>query len=315
MFTDVAFDFQQYLGQTRARIQTELEKLLADNDPEILWEAMRYSVLGGGKRIRGVLCLAAAEAAASKSGISVDEAVALVLPCACAIEMIHAMSLIHDDLPCMDNDDLRRGRPTNHKVFGEATALLAGDALLVMASEVLMSRTPEQVGKAYLIDVALELARTSGARGLVGGQVADMASTGLMDMPPSVAAEKLSMIHERKTGALIKFSVWSGARLCGADQVLLKAIKRYGEILGLSFQIADDLLDVTGSVESLGKTPGKDQAAGKLTWVSAYGVEGARAKLSDLEQEGKSILHQAGLSCQTAAPLTALLEYSIHRQN
>lgn len=125
MFTDVAFDFHQYLGQKRSRIQAELEKLLADDDPEILWEAMRYSVLGGGKRIRGVLCLAAAEAAASKSGVSADEAVQLVLPCACAIEMIHAMSLIHDDLPCMDNDDLRRGRPTNHKVFGEAMALLA----------------------------------------------------------------------------------------------------------------------------------------------------------------------------------------------
>lgn len=315
MFTGVAFDFQQYLGLKRSRIEAELEKLLADNDPEILWDAMRYSVLSGGKRIRGVLCLAAAEAAASKSGLSSDAAVELALPCACAIELVHAMSLIHDDLPCMDNDDLRRGRPTNHKVFGEAMALLAGDALLVMASEVLMSRTDESIQKTYLIDVALELVRTSGAGGLVGGQVADMATTGLVDLPPSVAAEKLSMIHERKTGALIKFSLWSGARLCGADQSLLNAFKRYGEILGLSFQIADDLLDVTGSIESLGKTPGKDLAAGKLTWVSAYGIEGARTKLSDLEEEGKSILHEAGLSCQVATPLTALLEYSIYRQN
>lgn len=314
MLTGVAFDFQLYLHQKKTQIEAELASLLGQNDPEILWEAMRYSVLSGGKRIRGVLCLAGAEAASSLSGSTKAEGSAL--RCACAIEMVHAMSLIHDDLPCMDNDDLRRGRPTNHKVFGEAMALLAGDALLVMASEILLrtSDLDEAPDLACLIDVARELARTSGAYGLVGGQVADMTTTGEVQADP-VAADKLRIIHERKTGALITFSVWSGARLGGASSELLSSLKRFGQTLGLSFQIADDLLDVTGSAETLGKTPGKDEKSGKLTWVSVYGVAGARSKLAELEEEGRAIIAGAGLSNETSAPLLALLDYSINRQN
>lgn len=318
MLTGVAFDFQRYLSVKKTRIESELDRLLSDHDPEILWESMRYSVLSGGKRIRGVLCLAGAEAAVSDFHNLEARAIAtaMALPCACAIEMVHAMSLIHDDLPCMDNDDLRRGRPTNHKVFGEAMALLAGDALLVLASEVLLSSAHALVDSTNLFDVALELVRTSGARGLVGGQVADMSTTGgTGSIQADQAAEKLRMIHERKTGALITFSVWSGARLAGANQTVLSALKRYGQILGLSFQIADDLLDVIGSAETLGKTPGKDEKSGKLTWVSVYGIDAARRKLAELESEAKEVLWQAALSDEAAAPLVALLEYSINREN
>jgi geranylgeranyl diphosphate synthase, type II len=317
MFTGVAFDFQRYLDLKKAQLENELADVLSSNDPEILWESMRYSVLSAGKRVRGVLCLAAAEAAATVVDPQLKPALAnaIALPCACAIEMIHAMSLIHDDLPCMDNDDLRRGRPTNHKVFGEAMALLAGDALLVLASETLLARCHPAVELARLMEVSLEMVRTAGARGLVGGQVADMATTGCSDLAPAVASEKLRIIHERKTGALLRFSVWSGGCLVGADEGLLKALGRFGEVLGLSFQIADDLLDVTGSAESLGKTPGKDQIAGKLTWVSVYGIDGARGKLRELEEEGKRVLAEAGLGEEASAPLIALLEYSINRRN
>ncbi len=311
----VAFDFQKYMSVKKTQIEAELARLLSDTDPEILWESMRYSVLSGGKRVRGVLCLAGAEAISGSIDRSGELAAAIALPCACAIEMVHAMSLIHDDLPCMDDDDLRRGRPTNHKVFGESMALLAGDALLVLASEVLIGQAHPAVNRTQLMDVALEFVRTSGPRGLVGGQVADMTTTGQISLPPGEAAEKLRMIHQRKTGALITFSIWSGARLAGAPDHILSGLRQYGEILGLSFQIADDLLDVTGSIESLGKTPGKDQKTGKLTWVSVYGVDGAREKLSRLEEEGKAVLSVAGLSEEASAPLVALLEYSINRQS
>jgi len=266
-----------------------------------------------------MLCLASAEAIAGAIGS--EEAVRRAMPCACAIEMIHAMSLIHDDLPCMDNDDFRRGKPTNHKVYGEALALLAGDGLLAYASEVLIRQTPKEVSPATLLDVAAELSRATGPNGMVGGQVEDCIATGLMSCEEENrenSEDKLTLlesIHKKKTGALLRFSAWSGARLIEADEHVLNMLGRYGEVLGIAFQIADDLLDITGDIQTLGKTPGKDLATGKVTWVTVYGVEGAKKALVDLEAEGNAALRSTGCSDAAIAPLSALLAYAIHRKN
>jgi geranylgeranyl diphosphate synthase, type II len=320
----LTFNFDTYLKTRCKLVEDRLAAYLSDTDPPQLFEAMRYSVLSGGKRIRAVLCLASAEAVAAAEAVVAAEPVApaspsaaqqIALPCACAIEMIHAMSLIHDDLPCMDDDDFRRGKPSNHKVFGEAIALLSGDALLVYALEVLLRQTSASSDRSTLISVASELCAAAGARGMTGGQVGDMEVTGKAHLPPQEGAALLDGIHRRKTGALIRFSVWSGACLIGASPEILSALARFGEVLGLSFQIADDLLDVTGDIKTLGKTPGKDLLAGKLTWVTVYGVEEAKLQLANLEAKGKSLLAQTGLPEEKLAPLAALLEYAIHRSH
>lgn len=321
MRTGLAFNFETYHAERQRLIEERLAQYLRGDDPSRLWEAMRYSSLSAGKRIRATLCLAAAEAVGTKGGTSSDsfnqEAVEIALPCACAVEMIHAMSLIHDDLPCMDDDDFRRGKPSNHKVFGEAMALLAGDSLLVYAFETLLAQSPIDIPRERLSQVARELAAATGARGMVGGQVADMAVTGQAHEPFNAeqGAQILRQIHERKTGALIRFSVWSGAALMGASENALNSLARFGEILGLAFQIADDLLDVTGDIKTLGKTPGKDLAAGKLTWISVYGEQVAREKLNDLEIEGQQVLTESGLVEAGLRPLQALLTYAIHRSH
>lgn len=307
MVAATSFEFKEYVASRREIVENRLRQYLSGSEPEVLWESMRYSVLGGGKRLRALLCLASADALN-------PDALELAVPCACAIEMVHAMSLIHDDLPALDNDDLRRGRPTNHKVFGEALALLAGDALLVLASETVLEQTPADVGRSVVIEVALELARAAGAAGMVGGQVEDMAFTGLAKRPQElVTGAMLESMHRRKTGALIRFSTWSGARLAGADESRLRAFARFGEVVGLAFQITDDLLDVTGDAKVLGKTPGKDEASDKATWVRLHGVDQSRAKLADLESEGKALLSSSGLLPGATSMLGSLLEYAIHR--
>ncbi|MGH9553055.1 MAG: polyprenyl synthetase family protein, partial [Terriglobales bacterium] len=252
------------------------------------------------------------------------DAIEIALPCACAIELIHAMSLIHDDLPCMDNDDFRRGKPTNHKVYGDAMALLAGDALLMLAIEILIDRTPAPVDRHVLLTVVAEMCRATGAKGMVGGQVEDLIFTGSTSGSSAsmstmsdgrIDNKTIESIHRRKTGALIKFSVWAGARLAGGSESQLITLSRYGELLGLAFQITDDLLDVTGNIETLGKTPGKDEASQKATWVRVFGVDGARAKLSSLEEEAQSLLHSFTLEQTSYTALSALLKYAIHRVN
>src|SRR5262249_37782529 len=223
-------------------------------------------------------------------------------------------SLIHDDLPALDNDSLRRGRPTNHKVFGEAIALLAGDALLALASETLLDQTSATVDKALVFDVAVQMTRAIGPRGMVGGQVDDMAFRGFTGRSASpVTGAMLEFMHQRKTGALIRFSTWSGARLLGADENQLSAFASFGEVVGLAFQIKDDLLDVTGNAEALGKTPGKDEASDKATWVRLFGVDQSRAQLIDLESKGRALLSSTGLLPGKTAMLECLLEYAIHR--
>ena len=277
----IAPSLQQSLERLRAIVDAELaRRLLAADVPPGLAEAVRYPVEAGGKRLRPVLCLATAEAVAAQAGQTEEAARALALPAACAIEFIHTYSLVHDDLPAMDDDTLRRGRPTAHVVFGEGMAILAGDALLTRAFELLAAGEPEQDATAGRRLRALALiARAAGAEGMVGGQAIDLAAAG-KGRPGRAAARldatALEGMHARKTGALIRASAMSGAVLAGAPAPVVDAVDRYGSALGLAFQIVDDILDVEGSASELGKTAGKDAAAGKPTYPALFGLERSR---------------------------------------
>lgn len=253
-----------YPEAVRALVDTALEEYFpaADTYPEILYQSMRYSLLAGGKRFRPVLTILAA----GVFGAAPDS----VLPCACGIEYIHTYSLIHDDLPAVDNDDLRRGLPTNHKKFGEDIAIMAGDALFAEAFS-LISRLQTASDQRKIIEVIREIAAASGPGGMVGGQVVDMASTG-----KPISLETLRFIHARKTGRLITAAARCGAILGGATDEELDAVTSYGTHLGLAFQITDDILDETGSVEELGKTPGQDQTLHKATYPALVGLDESR---------------------------------------
>ena len=331
------FDFDDYAKLRRAIIEKRLTAYMQLQEPKVLWESMVYSVLSSGKRLRALLCIAAAEACTPQNDR--EDALQAVLPCACAIELIHAMSLIHDDLPALDNDDLRRGKPTNHKVFGEAIALLAGDALLMLAMEIILEKTPHSVERETAIAVALELSRATGAGGMVGGQVDDLKYTGAADQAVADKAYKadksdsknsqtenasenapideavLASIHKRKTGALIRFAAWSGAKLAGGNEEQIGTITEFAEILGLAFQIADDVLDITGDVHTLGKTPGKDEASKKATWVTIFGHEESVRRLKALEQRGLELLQNGSIDFNAAKALGALLSYAVHRKH
>jgi geranylgeranyl diphosphate synthase type II len=259
---------------------------------------MRYSLLAGGKRLRPILCLAACELAGGNS--------ALAMPTAVALEMVHTMSLIHDDLPAMDNDDLRRGRPTNHKVYGEANAILAGDALLTRAFEMVALRSPG-VPAEQLLKVVGELSLASGAPGLVGGQVVDLECEG-----KDVDLETLEYIHLHKTGALLRACVLTGALIAGAPDALLQALRTYARGIGLAFQIIDDILDVTASSEVLGKTAGKDLTADKTTYPKLLGLEESRQRADALVAEAKAALEPWSAGGK-AAPLLALADYITSR--
>lgn len=259
-------------------IDGALERLLPAEDrvPETIHRAMRYSVMAGGKRIRPMLCLEAARTIANETpGIEYP---------ACALEMVHTYSLIHDDLPALDNDDLRRGRPTCHKVFGEAMAILAGDALLTRAFEVL-SEIPGAPAELRIRLVA-ELAAAGGTQGgMIGGQVLDLQGEG---QEPTAAL--LDSIHRAKTGALLRASIRMGAILARAGEAELDALTRFGEHLGLAFQIVDDVLDVEQSSEALGKTAGKDAAQQKITFPAVYGLERSRAMAMEQRTLGREAL-------------------------
>ncbi len=290
------FDFAAYLEASRQRVEQALDAALGPERPESLREAMRYSLLAGGKRLRPILCLASCELAGGTS--------ALALPTAVALEMIHTMSLIHDDLPAMDNDDLRRGRPTNHKVFGEANAILAGDALLTRAFEMVALRSPG-VAPERLLRVLGELSLAAGAPGLVGGQVVDLESEGRQ-----VDLDTLEYIHLHKTGALLQASVLTGALIAGAEDDLLDALRTYSRGIGLAFQIIDDILDLTASSAVLGKTAGKDLAADKTTYPKLLGLEESRRRADALVRESKEALHPW---LAQAGPLVALADYITSR--
>lgn len=264
--------------------------------PPRLKQAMLYSLQAGGKRLRPVLCLTCA----SLCGERVETA----LPFACAIEMIHTYSLVHDDLPAMDNDDLRRGKPSNHRVFGEATAILAGDALLTDAFAV-MCRTDVQADR--LVKAASAVALAAGSSGMAGGQQWDMLYTG----GPAVALEDLRRMHAMKTGALIRASCDCGALLAGADEAKMEAVGVFGAALGMAFQITDDILDLTADTASLGKPAGSDADKGKNTYPSLLGMEKSRELACEQIDVAQAALR--GFSGRDAEFLSALASYIIHR--
>jgi len=252
-----------YLEERKKLIDEELDQYLPQHGqaPERLREAMRYSVFAGGKRLRPILTMAAAEA--------MGKGKELVLPAACALEFIHTYSLIHDDLPAMDDDDLRRGKPTCHRVYGEATAILAGDALLTLAFAVISkNRMIARISGDTVAEVVQIIADGAGAAGMVGGQIADLEAEG-----QPADAETMLYIHSRKTGALFQAALGAGALLAGADKSALSAFKRFGEQFGLAFQITDDILDVEGDTELIGKPAGSDEKNAKATYPSIYGLE------------------------------------------
>lgn len=251
-------------------VDESLEKFLPVEYPDDLFKSMRYTVLLEGKRLRPVLCLEICRALGGK----IEDA----LPTACAIEMLHAQTLIHDDLPCMDNDDFRRGKPSNHKVFGEATAVLAGDALISFAPQVIL-RNSKNLPADVLLQVLDDFFTAAGARGVIAGQVVDIESEG---HPETHSPENLEFIHDHKTGDLFRLAIVSGARIAGADCEQIAEAREFAKYFGLAFQIADDILDVVSDFETMGKTLGKDEQSGKLTYVSMYGLDNAKCKLTCL---------------------------------
>lgn len=293
------------MEKNTAAVDAAMEKLLAPTPdlPESIRKAMRYSLFAGGKRLRPTLVLEAAECC----GLSPKKA----LKTAAALEMIHTYSLIHDDLPAMDDDDLRRGKPTNHKVFGEAMAILAGDGLLTKAFEAAAENAADMKLKGReAAELVRLIAYGAGGEGMVGGQVADLAAEGMSKKISKAAAAKvLEAVHRRKTGALIVASLDAGAVLAGAPDSKREALRSYGESIGLAFQIADDVLDVVGDKKKLGKR-GSDRDNDKLTYASLYGVDGARAKARALVEMAHAHLKPFGAR---ASVLHDLADYIIER--
>ncbi len=294
----MTFDIKAYATARREMLDEAMERYL----PPItglrgaVVDAARYSLFAGGKRLRPILCMAAHDACGGAS-----EA---ILPVACALEMIHTYSLIHDDLPAMDNDDFRRGKPTNHKVFGEAVAILAGDLLLTYAFELMASscgrERPEIVGEVMRL-----IANAAGFDGMIGGQMMDLACEGR-----EVEMETVEEMHRYKTGALISAAVKAGAILGGGSQEQIRRLAAYGEHLGLAFQVTDDLLDVVGSLQEMGKTPGSDEKKGKRTYPVLVGVEESwRIARDQVEQA----LDALGGFDDRADPLRAIAQYVLER--
>ena len=292
---------ETYLQAQQERVEAALEHHLPapDAPPTALSEAMRYSVLGGGKRVRPILLLAATEAVGGDG-----EA---VLPAACAMEFVHAYSLIHDDLPAMDDDDYRRGQLTSHKVFGEALAILAGDALLTYAFEVMTCPAlTARFAPSVLMEATHHLARAAGSSGMVGGQVVDMGSEGR-----EVPLDVLEYIHRHKTAALIGAAVSIGGLLGGGSAAQLEALKRYGQAIGLAFQIADDVLDVEGDSAALGKQVGQDARHGKATYPALLGLQASRQHAAALLDEALAAISDFDGG---ADRLRQLARFIVHRK-
>lgn len=304
-------DIEAYIEEKREIINTYLRSYFAKPSvPSVLHESMQYSLLSGGKRIRPVLAFASYEACGGNAND--------ILPQAAALELIHTYSLIHDDLPAMDNDDLRRGHPTNHKVFGEAMAILAGDGLLAEAFFMMTNSTAplikgdggrlsvKKIRQSSLIKAVREVAFASGVHGMVGGQAQDILSEG-----SHPDGNTLSFIHLHKTAALITASVRIGPILADSGMKKLRALTRYGENIGLAFQIVDDILDVEGTTQELGKPVGSDMTKSKLTYPSLYGIEIARQKADDCLSES---LHSVEMFSSDAEPLREIAHYLVTRR-
>ncbi|MBI5212110.1 MAG: polyprenyl synthetase family protein [Nitrospirae bacterium] len=294
-------DIKAYLKEKKALIDAFLESyFLSPLIPRTLRDSMVYSLSAGGKRIRPVLCLASYEACGGKAED--------IISYASALEFIHTYSLIHDDLPAMDNDDLRRGKPTNHKVFGEGMAILAGDGLLTEAFYMLANnRQSASIQPAAILKVIREIAIASGIHGMVGGQAQDLLSE---DEEPD--EETLAFIHRHKTAALITASVRSGGLLAGCSDEQLFRLTGYGENIGLAFQVIDDILDVEGETEVLGKPKGSDEKKKKMTYPKLYGIERSREKAKELIN---GAIEALGVFDEKAEPLRAIARYLLERKS
>lgn len=290
-------DFQQYYDTRKKLVNNFLEKRMEKRGISNVDDAMKYSLLAGGKRLRPILLMATAEAVGA-NGYD-------FLPAACGLEMIHTYSLIHDDLPCMDNDDYRRGRLTNHKVFGEAMAVLAGDGLLTLAFEVMLEQ--RNVKPSTLVEVVHETAMCAGNFGMVGGQALDLDAENRQ-----ITAKELKTLHEGKTGAMFIAAVRGGAHLAGATDEQLLAMTRFAELIGLAFQIEDDILDVTSTAEELGKPIGSDEKNNKSTYVSLFGLETARKMADETTKEALACLDSFG---EKAEPLREIAKLMTNRKN
>ncbi|MEC4896238.1 MAG: polyprenyl synthetase family protein [Oscillatoria sp. PMC 1051.18] len=291
------FNLKTYLAEQKQLVEEALERSLPLAYPEKIYEAMRYSLLAGGKRLRPILCLSTCTL--------MGGTVAMAMPTACALEMIHTMSLIHDDLPAMDNDDYRRGKLTNHKVYGEDVAILAGDGLLAYAFEYVATET-KNVPPQRIVQVVARLGRAVSAAGLVGGQVVDLECEGNSE----VSLDTLNYIHTHKTGALLETCVVSGAILAGAESSDLEKLSRYAQNIGLAFQIVDDILDITATQEQLGKTAGKDLVAKKATYPSLWGLESSKVQAKQLIEAANAELADYG---EKAEPLRAIANFIMNR--
>jgi len=295
----VNFSLGTWAEERLARVERALSHWVVDDAPAGLGEAMRYAVLDGGKRLRPLLALAAAEAVQGHEGAA--------LRAACAVELIHAYSLVHDDMPCMDNDILRRGKPTVHVQFGQAQALLAGDALQALAFE-LLTPQGDEVPPAVQANLCALLARAAGHAGMAGGQAIDLASVGR-----ALSEEQLRQMHRLKTGALLQASVMMGAA-CGAPvRLAQQALAEYGQAIGLAFQVVDDILDVTADSATLGKTAGKDAAQDKPTYVSVLGLQRSQAYARELLEQAEAALQRSGLADTRA--LAALARMVVNRES
>jgi geranylgeranyl diphosphate synthase type II len=301
MATSEFIDLKAYLMEKKAVVDRSLKACFSEPEGPAadLIASMKYSLFAGGKRLRPILCLAGAEAVGGEEADS--------LPVACALELIHTYSLIHDDLPVMDNDDLRRGKPTNHKVFGEATALLAGDGLLTEAFSLMTKmELTERLSPFALLKVIGLISRASGYQGMIGGQLVDIQSEG-----KSANASLVEFIHTHKTGALITAAVAAGAILGGGDDTQIGAITSYGEKIGLAFQISDDILDIEGDSSVMGKSVGADEQKGKITYPAAVGLSRSkdiRAALVEAAVESLEIFDYR------ADPLRHLAGYIVERK-
>jgi geranylgeranyl diphosphate synthase type II len=289
----IEFNLGDYLKSRQALVEQALDQSIPMAYPETIYESMRYSLMAGGKRLRPILCLAACELV----GGTVD----MAMPTACALEMIHTMSLIHDDLPAMDNDDYRRGKLTNHKVYGENIAILAGDGLLAYAFEYIAAQT-QNVPAEQVLRVIATVGRAVGSAGLVGGQVVDLSSEG----KPDVSLETLNFIHRHKTAALLEACVVSGAIMGGASDDTVQRLATFAQDIGLAFQIIDDVLDITSTPEELGKSVGKDAQAQKVTYPSLWGIDESKRQADQLIASAQAQLAPFGASAQ---PLLAIANY------
>ena len=264
-----------------------------------IWDSMAYTTLLDGKRLRAVMTLETGKVFGAKEEV--------LMPSACSMEIMHAYSLIHDDLPCMDNDDLRRGKPSNHKVFGEAIAVLAGDALIPFGAQLIIEKTPSFVSEKLLLEIANDYLKTAGALGIVAGQTADIEAEN-----KKIDIENLKYIHKYKTGALFKCSILTGAKLANADKNLINKLSEYSDNFGMLFQVYDDIIDATLTTQELGKTSGKDALENKMTYVTMYGIEKSENIFYSLIDKNHAILDEVGIKSDIFEYIYEILKNKIN---